>query len=106
VIHGWRPPLGRQMLDGAGREGGSANDFRIRICGVSLGTAADVRKPLHVFSTKRFTRSRSCKPVRQESHILIETQTGVMGIEAFHEMLPQSVLQHSGKVQLQAATCV
>lgn len=49
-------------------------------------TAAEVRKPSHVFSTKRFTRSRSCKPVRQESHILIETQTGVMGIEAFHEM--------------------
>ena len=49
--------------------------------------AAAVSKPLHVFSrTKRVARSRSCKPVRQESHNLAETRTGVVGIEAFHEM--------------------
>jgi RNA polymerase sigma-70 factor, ECF subfamily len=50
-------------------------------------TAAGVSKPLHVFSrTKRVARSRSCKPVRQESHNLAETRTGVVGMEAFHEM--------------------
>src|SRR5260370_7674030 len=49
--------------------------------------AAAVRKPLHVFRrTKRVAQSRSCKPVRQESHNLAETRTGVVGMEAFHEM--------------------
>jgi RNA polymerase sigma-70 factor (ECF subfamily) len=50
-------------------------------------TAAVVSKPLHVLRrTKRIAQSRSCKPVRQESHNLAETRTGVVGMEAFHEM--------------------
>lgn len=50
-------------------------------------TAAAVSKPLHVFRrTKRVARSRSCKPVWQESHNLAETRTGVVGMEAFHDM--------------------
>ncbi len=50
-------------------------------------TAAAVSKPLHVLRrTKRIAQSRSCKPVRQESHNLAETRTGVVGMEAFHEM--------------------
>jgi len=50
-------------------------------------TAAAVSKPLHVLRrTKRIAQSRSCKPVRQESHNLVETRTGVVGMEAFREM--------------------
>jgi RNA polymerase sigma-70 factor (ECF subfamily) len=50
-------------------------------------TAAAVSKPLHVFKrTKRVAQSRSRKPVRQESQNLAETQTGVVGVKAFHEM--------------------
>src|SRR5260370_39378772 len=50
-------------------------------------TAAAVRKPLHVFRrTKRVAQSRSCKPGREESHNLAGTRTGVVGMEAFHEM--------------------
>jgi RNA polymerase sigma-70 factor, ECF subfamily len=50
-------------------------------------STAAVSKPLHVLRrTKRIAQSRSCKPVRQESHNLAETRTGVVGMEAFHEM--------------------
>jgi RNA polymerase sigma-70 factor, ECF subfamily len=50
-------------------------------------TAAAVSKPLHVSRrTKRIAQSRPCKPARQESHNLAETRTGVVGMEAFHEM--------------------
>src|SRR5713226_6870780 len=50
-------------------------------------STAAVSEPLHVFRrTKRVAQSRSCKPVRQESHNLTETRTGVVGMEAFHEM--------------------
>jgi len=50
-------------------------------------TASAVSKPLRVFSkTKRVASSRSCKPARQESHNLAETWTGLVGMEAFHEM--------------------
>ncbi len=50
-------------------------------------SAAAVSKPLHVSRrTKRKAQSRSCKPARQESHNVAETRTGVVGMEAFHEM--------------------
>ena len=53
--------------------------------------AAPVSKPLHIFSrTKRVARSRSCKPVRHESHSLAETRTGIVGMEAFQEMFVAS----------------
>ena len=49
--------------------------------------AAAGSKPLHVSRrTKRIAQSRSCKPVTQESHNLAETRTGVVGMDAFHEM--------------------
>src|SRR5260370_26199981 len=57
---------------------------------ISIGqtsTAGAVSKPLNVLRrTKRIAKSRSCKPVRQESHNLVETRTGVVGMEAFREM--------------------
>jgi RNA polymerase sigma-70 factor, ECF subfamily len=54
-------------------------------------TAAEVGKPLHVFRrTKRVARSRSCKPVRQESHNLAETRLELPGLEAFQEMFAAS----------------
>src|SRR5260370_39540373 len=50
-------------------------------------SAPAVSKPLHVSRrTKRKAQSRSCKPARQESHNVAETRTGVVGMEAFHEM--------------------
>src|ERR1700685_2176689 len=50
-------------------------------------SSAVVGTPLHVFrGRKRDARSRSCKPVRQESHNLAETRTKVPGTQAFHEM--------------------
>jgi RNA polymerase sigma-70 factor (ECF subfamily) len=50
-------------------------------------TATAVSKPSHILRrTKRIAQSRSCKPVRQESHNLAETRTGVVEMEAFHEM--------------------
>lgn len=53
--------------------------------------AAAVRKPLHVFrSRKRNASPTSCKQVRQECHKLVETRLEVPGMEAFHKMFATS----------------
>jgi RNA polymerase sigma-70 factor (ECF subfamily) len=50
-------------------------------------TTSAVREHLHVLSkTKSIARSKSRKPVRQESHDLARTRTAIVGMEAFQEM--------------------
>src|SRR5215470_8369287 len=53
--------------------------------------AAAVRKPLHVFrSRKRNASPTSCMRVRQECHNPVEKRLEVPGMEAFHKMFATS----------------